>query len=696
MHGAAFVADLAVVLGVAAVTCVLARLLNQPTILGYLLAGLIVGPYLPIPLFADAVRVGALAEFGVILVMFAIGLEFRLAKLARVLPASGFTGLVQISFLLWCGLTVGQALGWSVVESAFLGTGIAISSTMVVSRVFAQNPVRSDVRQFVLGVLVIQDLAAVGLIAAMTAVAAGGGLAAGELAGVVGELAAVLVVMVVVGLLVVPRAVRAASRLESREILAVVSIGVCFATALLAEKFGYSVALGAFIAGMLVAESGKSRDVEHVIEPVRDMFAAVFFVSIGMTVDPSQAWRHFPIALLVGAVVISAQFLSVSVAGVLSGNGLRRSLTGGLSLGQIGEFGFILAAIGIEARAARPELQPILVTVAVLTAFTTPLLLGRADRLVQFVDRSLPRRIQHLLSLFEAWFSRFRSRPREARRGRVRKAVHALTLDGLVITAIVAAGVLWLSQASAWLGGKLSVSSAHARLILEIIGLLAMVPLLLGLVRNTLTLARGVSRWIVPDTENPSVPARVAGHTFQVMIGLAALVGVGAPMIALLKPFVGPLYGAGLLSVALVAMGLRLWRSAGAMEREFQSGAERVAQLLASQTGRDEGEAETPSSLLPGLDSFLPHRLEATSFAVGKSLKQIELRAKTGATVLALRRQGREGVLPTAHEALQAGDLLALAGSSKCVHRAQLLLDNGPDALGAVTENPPRLRASAG
>src|SRR5262245_27134262 len=154
MHGSAqLVYDLAVVLGVAAVTSVLARLLRQPTILGHLLAGMIVGPYIPIPLFADHARIESLAELGVVLVMFAIGIEFRFAKLMRVLPTAGFTGLIQVSFLLWCGFTLGQALGWSGVESVFLGASIAISSTMVVSKVFAERPVSDDVRQHVLGVL---------------------------------------------------------------------------------------------------------------------------------------------------------------------------------------------------------------------------------------------------------------------------------------------------------------------------------------------------------------------------------------------------------------------------------------------------------------------------------------------------------------------------------------------------------------
>ncbi len=491
MHGATFVTDLAMVLGVAALTSVLARLLRQPTILGYLIAGLIVGPYIPIPLFADAERVQALAEFGVILVMFAIGLEFRIAKFLRVLPFAGLTGLVQISFLLWCGFSLGRLLGWGTVESLFLGTGIAISSTMVVSRVFDQRPVSEDIRQFVLGVLIIQDVVAIALIAAMTAVAAGGGLAQEELAAVVGQLGVVLIAMLGLGLLVFPRVVRAVARLESSEILVVVSVGLCFGTALLAEKFGYSVALGAFIAGLLVSESGRGGDVERLIEPLRDIFAATFFVSIGMTVDPSEVWSNLPISLVVFAVVVLAQLLSVSLAGIISGHGLRRAMMSGLSLGQIGEFGFILAAIGISAGAAPGSLQPILVTVAVLTAFTTSLLLGMGDRIVRQTDRLLPKRLQHLLSLYEDWLERFRGRPAEVRVGKpVHRALRALAFDAVAITGLLAISLLWRPRASQWLVESLNLPVREARWGIELALVLLLLPFLYALFRNTLSLSR--------------------------------------------------------------------------------------------------------------------------------------------------------------------------------------------------------------
>ena len=193
MPDGSFVVDLAIVLSVAGATSVLARLFGQPTILGYLLAGFIVGPYIPIPVFADPNRVTELAEFGVLLVMFSIGLEFRISKLISVLPMSGLTGLIQVSFLVWCGFSVGQLLEWNTIESFFLGASISISSTMIVSKVFEDSPVAPMVRRYVLGVLVVQDVLAIVLIAATTAIAAGGGLSPAELTTTLGGLAAVLV-----------------------------------------------------------------------------------------------------------------------------------------------------------------------------------------------------------------------------------------------------------------------------------------------------------------------------------------------------------------------------------------------------------------------------------------------------------------------------------------------------------------------
>lgn len=469
-----------------------------------------------------------LADFGVLLVMFAIGLEFRISKLISVLPMSGLTGLIQVSFLMWCGFSVGQLIGWTTVESIFLGASIAISSTMIVSKVFEESPVAPKVRQYVLGVLVVQDVLAIVLIAATTAVAAGGGLTTAELMTTLGGLAAVLFGLVVGGLLVVPRFMRAVERLRSPEILAVVSVGLCFGLAELAAMFGYSVALGAFIAGMLVAESGQGPTVEHLVRPLRDVFAAVFFVSVGMTVDPLQAMDSSAIALLVFVVVVVGQFVSVTTVGLLSGNGLSRSVTAALSLGQVGEFGFIIAAIGLEASAVRPELQSVVVTVAVLTAFTTSLFFKQSDRVVNAMDRWVPKRVQHLLSVQEAWVERTRAAAAARPTGLIRRAVRAAAFDAAVLIMLAGLSLALQSEVCGWVQEHLEVTPLQARSLAGGVMLLVAAPFLAALFRNAGSVSRLVSTRILPPEGDPPPSAKIAARALRITLNLLIVLAVGS------------------------------------------------------------------------------------------------------------------------------------------------------------------------
>jgi CPA2 family monovalent cation:H+ antiporter-2 len=375
---------------VAAVTTVVFQWLRQPVVLGYLIAGLIVGPHLPIPLVADPDIVQTLSEFGVILLMFSIGLEFSFRKLAAVGPTAGLTALLETSLMVWLGFTVARLLGWTSLESLFTGALIAISSTTIIAKVFAEQGVAGTTRELVFGVLIVEDLIAVLLMAVLTAVATGSGLAAGQLVATVGRLVAFLIGLVTVGLLVVPRAMRLIGRLRRRETTLVASIGVCFGTALLAQSLGYSVALGAFLAGSLVAESGEEQEVERLVEPVRDMFAAVFFVSVGMLIDPVLVGRHWAAVLVLSAAVVFGKVASVSVGAFLTGNGLRSSVQTGMSLAQIGEFSFIIAALGQSLHATGSFLYPVAVTVSAVTTLGTPWLIRASEPVASWLDRKLP------------------------------------------------------------------------------------------------------------------------------------------------------------------------------------------------------------------------------------------------------------------------------------------------------------------
>ncbi len=680
MDGSSFVNDVAMVLGVAAVTSVIARKLRQPTILGYLLAGLIVGPHVPLPITADLHRVESMAEFGVVLVMFAVGLELRLAKLMRVLPTSGLIGLLQVSFLVWCGVTVGRVLGWSAVESIFLGACTAISSTMVVSKVFEEKPVPADVREFVFGILIFQDGMAIVLIAALTAVSAGGGLGAWELASTLGRLAAVLVGMLAGGLLIVPRAIRRIAKLESVEILVVFSVGLCFGIAFAAKVMGYSVALGAFIAGILVAESGKSKKVEHLIKPLRDVFAAIFFVAIGMTVDPREALANFPTALFLSVVVVLAQLLVVMVGGLLAGNGLRRSITAGLALGQIGEFAFILAGIGIGAGVVRPSLQPIAVTVAGLTAFTTPILLAQADRVVQLAHRVLPERLHHLLGAYDEWLRRTRAAGEaSSERGPIRRAIRSITFDAVTLTALTAVSMAWFPKVRSWLTAITSLPEGLVSAAL-VLGALALAsPLVLGLVRNTRALSALGSRAGVGQVMGGAAPP-VAGKTLRIMGHLVVVLSVGLPAAAVLRPLEGGIYGL-LAVVSLLVLGLAmLWRNAGAVEVEFRSAAERFASALAEQ-GKPSETSMAGVSLVPGLDVLQRLPVALGAYAVGRTLAELDLRARTGASVIAILRDTGEVVVPTGRERLEAGDTLSVAATPEALSASLALLRSGPGPL---------------
>lgn len=677
------IVDLAIVLGVAAATGLVARWLRQPSVLGYLLAGLVVGPYLPIPIFANPSRVEAMAEFGVVLVMFAVGLEFRLGKLRAVLPSSGLTALLQVSFLLWGGFVLARRLGWSTTEAVFLGACLCISSTMLVSKVFQEQKVSQDVRRHVLGVLVLQDIAAIVLIAAMTALAAGGQLAPAQLSWTLLRLLLVLVGLLGAGLLLVPRAMRAVVRIGSSELLVVCSVALCFGLAELAEAIGYSVALGAFVAGILTAESGRAHDVELQVAPLRDVFSAIFFVSIGMTVDPLLAWQHLPITLLVFVVVVAGQALSVTVAGTLSGNGLRASITAGLALGQIGEFAFILAGIGAGASVVRPELRAILVTVAVLTAFTTPLLLRLSPRVVEAVDKLLPVRLRRLIDLQEDWVGRLRLSPRSGK-GQLQwaKPLKRFVLDAAVALGLVALTARGGPSAAQWLATRsgVGVAAIHALLAAMALGLFFI--LLVAAIKNALALGTLLAGAAFPTETEESVGVQVSRRTLRAVLLLVMTLGFGLPAIAVLRPILGSAVGGATLAVLVLAIGAYLWRTANALDAQFESGVEQLAGLLARQAGeRPDDKPLHDPTLVPGLDHAKTIALSPKAFAIGKTLVEIHLRALTSATVVAIRRTEGTVELPSGREPLGAGDVLAVVGNEDALVRARSLLEKGPKAL---------------
>ena len=324
-----FLLNLALALGVAGLAAAVFQRLRQPAVLGYLVAGILVGPHVPVPLFADAEIVGALSELGVILLMFSIGLEFPLRTVPKVAGAGGLVALIEVGALAWLGGLVGLAFGWSPAERLFAGAMVAISSTSLIARLFEDRGETGPHRDLVFGVLIVEDLIAILLLTVLATLGTGGELHLGS-AGL--RLGGIVLGLMVGGLIVVPRVVRALDRSGSDEVLSVGAIGVCFGMALLAAQLGASVALGAFLAGTLAAESGLGHKLQGLLRGVRDVFGALFFVSVGMLFDPALVWEHAPAVLALFAVVIVGKVVGVSAGAFLVGSGMRDSVRAGFSM----------------------------------------------------------------------------------------------------------------------------------------------------------------------------------------------------------------------------------------------------------------------------------------------------------------------------------------------------------------------------
>jgi len=668
--------DLAVVLCVAAVTTVVFRKLRQPVVLGYLLAGLIVGPHTPIPLFADMSRVHTLSELGVILVMFSVGLEFSIRKLVRVVPTCGVIGLVQISAMIWLGYFTAQAFGWTLRESVFTGAIVAISSTMIVAKVFAERRDPGGLKDTVFGVLVIQDLAAVLLLAFLTTFSSNENVGSTVLATTAGQLLVFLVAIVVIGFLIVPRLFRAIGKLKSSETLLVASVGLCFASALIAQRVGYSVALGAFLAGSLVAESGEAPRVERLLHPVRDMFAAVFFVAVGMILDPSVVVSHWKAVTALFIVVIVGQIASVTLGAFLSGRDVKTSIQAGMSLAQIGEFSFIIAAVGVASGAVGEFLYPVAVAVSILTTFTTPWLIRASERVAIFVDRHLPRPLQTFVSLYGSWVERLRaSRPKDNPSLHLGGLLRLLAVDAFVIGGIVIGASLGMDSLLRSLNQRFGVPADLGRWLVVLAAILLSIPFLVGIARIAQRLGAKLAEIALPTsagstTDQPDAPRRA----LIVMVQLAVVVLVGFPLVALTQPFVSPLVGLATLTILFGLLAMRFWRSATNLQQHVQAGTQMIIETLGKQTGEPQRlTLEAVHPLLPAFGSITPVRIESGSTAVGKTLAQINLRALSGASVVTIMR-GAVGLRPTGREEIREGDVLALAGTHEAIEAGTALL----------------------
>jgi monovalent cation:H+ antiporter-2, CPA2 family len=676
-----FLSALALVLCVAAVTTVLFQRLHQPVVLGYVLAGMLVGPHLPLPVYANSDTIETLSELGVILLMFSLGLEFSLRKFLKVGLTAGLTALIETSVLIWLGFMVARAFGWTAREALFTGAMLAISSTTIIAKAFHEQAVAKRLRQLVVSVLIVEDLIAIVLMSGLTAMGESETLSLLTVGKSSARLLAFLGGSVFLGLLLIPRSIRAIVTLNRPETTLVGSIGICFALALLANKFGYSVALGAFLAGSLIAESGQSRKIEPLVEPVRDVFAAVFFVSVGMSIEPHVLVEHWQAIIVLTLVVVIGKVIGVSIGAFLTGAGVRLSIRAGLSLAQIGEFSFIIAGLGKALGATRDFLYPTVVAVSALTTLTTPFFISRSEAVAGWVERKLPHNIETFAVLYTGWIERLRDAPATgATEASTRRYARLLAIDVIMLAALIIATALYTRPLAAMIEQALGLRPDRARMVVIGMVIALALPLCLGIVNVVRHLASNLTEAALPRmTQRPELGA-AGRRALKITLVIGVLVLTGIPLLAVTQPFLSGPAGAFVLAVAIGSFALALLKQTQNLEGEVRAG----SQLLVAALQHPE---EHPAPASSEVDHFLaelgapkPVKLTAECAAIGQTLVGLDVRGSTGATVLAIAREPGGAMIPTGREVLQADDTLVLAGTHEAIAQARRLLTTGRPA----------------
>lgn len=679
MDAHAFLEDLALVLCVAAVTSVAFQRLRLPAVPGYIVAGLLVGPHVPVPLVADVAIVQTLAELGVVLLMFSIGLEFSLRRLIRLGPRVALVVLLEVGLLLAAGSLVGRLAGFSPEVSVLVGAVVAISSTMIIAGVLRDVRVEPALRELVLSIAVFEDVAAILLIAAATALAAGGALTGAELARTGGRLLAFLAGALAIGLLVVPPSMRAVARLRRPESTLVAAVGLCFAAALLARAAGYSVALGAFLAGSLVYESGAARTVEQLVRPLRDMFGAIFFVAVGMLLDPAIALAHWGLIAVLVAVLVVGKICGVTLGAFLTGHGTRLSLRAGMSIAQTGEFAFIITGIGAGLGGGAEILPHVAAAVSVITAFACPWLVRASEPLALYVDRRLPRPLQTFVTLYGSWIELARGAPRQSTPWTpVRRAGRLVALDAVLLGGIVIGAAINRPRLLALLGKQAGLDDRAGTWFVIAAAAACAAPFLVGMVRSSRRMGNALADLALPSRGGGKVdPADAPRRAFVVALQIAVVLMVGIPLVAVTQPFLPHYQGIIAVLVVLAMLGGIFWRTASNLQGHMRAGAEMMAEALGPRHRGAEAETlEQVQHLLPGLGTLVPVQVPSGSTAAGVTLAELNLRGRTGATAVALARRGEQAiVLPTAETRLQEGDMLALSGTHDAIVQATRVLE---------------------
>ncbi|MDR3261212.1 MAG: cation:proton antiporter [Tannerella sp.] len=656
VHLPDFIGDLALILITAGIATILFKFLKQPVVLGYIVAGFIAGPYVSwLPTVADLGNVQIWAEIGVIFLLFALGLEFSFKKLIAVGGTATLATLINMGAMIALGYTVGQLLHWQTMDSIFLGGMLSMSSTTIIIKAF--NDMGLQKQQFagiVFGMLIVEDLAAILMMVLLSTIAVSHHIEGWEMLESLARLMFFVLIWFIVGIYLIPTLLKKLKKYLNDETLIIVSIGLCLGMVLFASKVGFSAALGAFIMGSILAETIRAKQIEHLVEPVKNLFGAVFFVSVGMMIDPGMISSYIGLILILTAVVLVGRVFFATLGVLASGEGLKVSMQSGFSLAQIGEFSFIIATLGMSLGVISPMLYPIIVTVSIITTFTTPYLIRISLPVYRFIEKRIPAKGRRLIDGYAS--SGLKTVNKQNTWNRLLKS----TLRFTVIYTILSLAVVFAGERILTPFITTNVEGLWGRIAAATLVLLLMGPFLRAILMKKNKSEEFKTLW------NDSHFNRGA------LISLLALkVSISC---ALIMMVLVPLFPRYTLLMVIVSMGIM---AVIIFFRVFKQQSRRIEARFIENLNQKQLLAEKTAAIHPNVANTLLSKkihleeieVSPQSPRIGKTIRELDFRGTLRLNIVTIIRGNRKINIPDADERLYPGDKLIVAGSDEDIRK---------------------------
>jgi CPA2 family monovalent cation:H+ antiporter-2 len=657
MEEANLVKDLALILISAGVFTIISKALKQPLILGYIVAGFLVGPHMGLfPTVTSTVQVKEWSDIGIIFLLFALGLEFSFKKLIKVGSSALITAITQCVGMFILGFLVGEAIGWSNMESIFLGGMLSMSSTTIIIKAYDDLGYKDrPFAPLVFGALVFEDLIAVVLMVLLSTMAVSNKFAGGEMLMGLAKLVFFLILWFLVGIYMIPTILKKAHKYLNDEILLLVSLGLCFVMVSLASVAGFSEALGAFVMGSILAETLESEHIMHLTKGIKDLFGAIFFVSVGMMVDPHVIAEHWG-TILVLTITVMAGILFFSTSGaVLAGQGLDNAVHAGFSLAQLGEFSFIIAGLGVSLGVMRDFIYPVIITVSVITTFTTPYMIKAGTPAYQYLIKKLPEQFVAKINSFSSQERNNTAAAQNEWKRLIKEVSLRVLLYGVILIAIDLGSHLFLDKV---IISRLDGFTPFVRnLISVVITLVVMSPFLVGIAISGDEINRSSIKLIKARQAN--VWPVISLALLRILIAMGFVLSVIATHFNLaFWTFLLILIS----GVAFFFIGRRSISKFTIVEDRFMANLNEKEQQQRRMAPVTSSVSDKMSRYNVKTDMIT---ISADSLYAGKMLKDLPFRHKSGVNIVKIIRGSRSIMIPKGDEVVFPFDKLLAVGTKE-------------------------------